>query len=305
MIEFITDQAKYRITNCQRLVQFEMLRLDKYPRGIKYKSTYKQTLHCCFSISVDPLLLGLPEVPVAAVAAVPLPLPGPNLVPVVVVSPGARLHVRHVDALGPGRGAGGAPDLGRGPVLQLQRVHVQGRLFFLWVLFLEVLVLAERLEELIEQVHLHVLGHLPQEEPVAVGPAPAHLGHVLPSVEGSPENEGSDLRKTDTDEAIDDGEGGGDRQDDQPDPDNKVDLLIDDVQGQEAESIVILDAAAHAVLVELALGHLGEHLVHRVPGNLILLVVFEDAAAVVEELAVKEYVRQVDLEEDDEEVFPK
>merc|ERR1719154_468325 len=46
MIEFITDQAKYRITICQRLVQFEMLRLDKYPRGIKYKSTYTQILLC-------------------------------------------------------------------------------------------------------------------------------------------------------------------------------------------------------------------------------------------------------------------
>merc|ERR1719154_274830 len=46
MIEFITDQDKYRIKNCQRLVQFEMLRLDKYPRGIKYKSTYTQTLLC-------------------------------------------------------------------------------------------------------------------------------------------------------------------------------------------------------------------------------------------------------------------
>ena len=33
---------------------------------------------------------------------------------------------------------------------------------------LEVLVLAERLQELIVQVSLHILGHLPQQEPVPV-----------------------------------------------------------------------------------------------------------------------------------------
>jgi hypothetical protein len=50
-------------------------------------------------------------------------------------------------------------------------------------------------------------------------------------------------------------------------PDEDVDLLVDDVQGQDTEAVLLLDRAGRAVLEEGTLGHLGEHLGHRVrPG---------------------------------------
>ena len=56
------------------------------------------------------------------------------------------------------------------------------------------------------------------------------------------------------------------------------------------------------MLVELALGHLGEDLVHGVPCHVVLVVVVQQPGAVVQELPVKEVVGQVDLTNHIEEV---
>ena len=50
----------------------------------------------------------------------------------------------------------------------------------------------------------------------------------------------------------------------EPEPEEDIDLLVDDVKGEDAEAVVLGDGARGPVLVEGALGHLGEHHVHRV-----------------------------------------
>ena len=53
---------------------------------------------------------------------------------------------------------------------------------------------------------------------------------------------------------ISEGEEG---EDDEPEPEEDVDLLVDDVEGEHAQAVVPGDGAARSVLVEGALGHLG------------------------------------------------
>ena len=52
-------------------------------------------------------------------------------------------------------------------------------------------------------------------------------------------------------------DGGDDGEEDEPEPDEDVDLLVDDVERQDAETVDGLDCARGAVLVERALRHLG------------------------------------------------
>jgi hypothetical protein len=56
-------------------------------------------------------------------------------------------------------------------------------------------------------------------------------------------------------------EGGHDGQDDEPEPEHDVDLLVDDVEGQHAHGVVPLDRAGGTVLVEGALGDSGTKVV--------------------------------------------
>ena len=91
-------------------------------------------------------------------------------------------------------------------------------------------------------------------------------------------------------------DGGPDGEPDEPEPEEDVDLLVDDVHGQEAEAVLALDGAGGTVLVEGALGQLGEDAVHGVvpllEGHLRLA---EHLRAVLGELPAEEQVHQVDL----------
>ena len=49
-------------------------------------------------------------------------------------------------------------------------------------------------------------------------------------------------------------EGGHDGQDDEPEPEHDVDLLVDDVEGEDAHGVVSLNCAGGTILVEGALG---------------------------------------------------
>ena len=49
-------------------------------------------------------------------------------------------------------------------------------------------------------------------------------------------------------------EGGHDSQDDEPKPEHDVDLLVDDVEGEDAHGVVPLNCAGGTILVEGALG---------------------------------------------------
>ena len=49
---------------------------------------------------------------------------------------------------------------------------------------------------------------------------------------------------------------GDERDDDEPEPEEDVDLLVDDVQRQHAQRVELLDRTGGTELVELTLGHL-------------------------------------------------
>ena len=61
-------------------------------------------------------------------------------------------------------------------------------------------------------------------------------------------------------------DGGPDGDDDVPQPEEDVDLLVDDVHGQDAEAVVALHGARGTVLVECALGDLKDEQCGRVIG---------------------------------------
>ena len=97
---------------------------------------------------------------------------------------------------------------------------------------------------------------------------------------------------------------GGDRaEEDEPEVEEDVDLLVDDVNREDAERVVGLDGAGGPVLVEPALGHLGEHPVHGVlAGVQVHLALGEHVAAELGELVAEEEVGQVDLADHVDEV---
>ena len=69
---------------------------------------------------------------------------------------------------------------------------------------------------------------------------------------------------------VDGVEGGDEGEDDEPEPERDVDLLVDDVQSEDTQSVQLLDGSRGSVLVESALGHPGENLHHGVGPVLVL-----------------------------------
>lgn len=89
---------------------------------------------------------------------------------------------------------------------------------------------------------------------------------------------------------------GDNQQQEEPEPEERVDLLVDYVQGHHAEGVVVLNGPGGAVLVEQALGHFREDHVQGV--HLALEVVAQEIEAEGEELSAEEAMRRVDLEEE-------
>lgn len=86
---------------------------------------------------------------------------------------------------------------------------------------------------------------------------------------------------------------GYDRQDDKPEPQEDVDLLIEDIERQHAERVQLLYRAGGTELVEGALGHARKYLDHRVATLLLIHVAeLEDLRAVREESAAQEGVHE-------------
>ncbi len=90
-----------------------------------------------------------------------------------------------------------------------------------------------------------------------------------------------------------------DADDDKPEPEEDIDLLVNDVEGEDAEAIKLLNSPRRTELVEGALGDLGEDGSHWVPP------VFwgefghgKDLGPVLCELAAQEEVHEVDLAHD-------
>lgn len=85
-------------------------------------------------------------------------------------------------------------------------------------------------------------------------------------------------------------------EEEEPEPEENIDLLVHDVQRQYTDGVVPLDLPADAVLVESALGHSWEDVNHRV--HSVLLIGFEEPEHVDaegQEGAVEETVHQKHL----------
>ena len=105
--------------------------------------------------------------------------------------------------------------------------------------------------------------------------------------------------REDGEEPVDQPDTGDRGQEDEPEVEEDVDLLIDDVQRENTQSVVGLDGAGWSVLTKSTLRDLREDSVHRVhPGVEVLLGHGEHLPAKLGELEAQEDVRQVDLEED-------
>lgn len=93
----------------------------------------------------------------------------------------------------------------------------------------------------------------------------------------------------------------GDEQDGQyeePEPDEYVRLLVDNVQRQKAKGVVLLYRAGGTVLVEDTLGDAREHVDHRVDSLLLRRVRdLQHSQTVAEEFTVEESIHQVQLTE--------
>ena len=66
-----------------------------------------------------------------------------------------------------------------------------------------------------------------------------------------------DVGDQDDQEAVDEGGARDQSNGDKPEPQEDIDLLVDDVESEDAETVLVLDGARGTILVEGALGHLG------------------------------------------------
>ena len=90
---------------------------------------------------------------------------------------------------------------------------------------------------------------------------------------------------------------------DEPEPEEDVDLLVDDVDGKNTLGIMSLNITTGTVLVEGALGHPGEHPGHRVgPALLLHLNKGGRVDPVLGELVAEEAVGEEDLTDDVDQV---
>lgn len=100
----------------------------------------------------------------------------------------------------------------------------------------------------------------------------------------------------DDDEAVDEPEGGDGGEADQPEPDEDVNLLVDDVDGEHTHGVVCLDRPGRAELPEGALGDPGKDACHGVDSVLgIHIGEVDDLGAVRQEGAAQEEVGEVDI----------
>jgi len=160
-------------------------------------------------------------------------------------------------------------------------------------------------DDFVEDGGVDVLGQLHEDEPVAVVALPEHGGDVVAvhGLDAVAEEQVADVLARHGQHPDHEVDGGPNGESDEPEPEEDVDLLVDDVHGQYAEAVLALDGAGGTVLVEGALGHLGEDAVHgivpRLDGRLGHA---QHVRAVLGELAAEEQVHQVDLEEDVDEI---
>ena len=118
-------------------------------------------------------------------------------------------------------------------------------------------------QKMIEELPVGKVEALDDEVQVDLEVVPVGALAELPPQDGLPDAPGEH-----DDHGPDDVDGGEDGEQHEPDPQEDVDLLVDDVDGEDALRVVALDRAGGTVLAESALGDAREHPRHGVdPGS--------------------------------------
>ena len=109
-----------------------------------------------------------------------------------------------------------------------------------------------------EDEWVDVLAQLVQQEPVAKLATPAHGLDLLPGAGPGPgpQEHLPQARGFHGPQAVDDLDAGDDGEDDEPEPQEDVDLLVHDVDGEDAEAVELLHRAGGAVLPQRAFSDL-------------------------------------------------
>ena len=127
------------------------------------------------------------------------------------------------------------------PVIYLARVSIPDKI----ILGFSLELLSELLDEDVVSSAVHVFGDEEEHEPVPdVRPVHQVVGLVLVGAAGLPRDEAPpQARHGDQGHDVDCVARGQDGQDDEPEPERDVDLLVDDVQAENTEGVELHDGA--------------------------------------------------------------
>jgi len=156
-----------------------------------------------------------------------------------------------------------------------------------------------------EDLWMHLLAELHHYEPVPK-PEVLHNCHDIVAAAWfwtSAENQISRVLWNDGYDSEAEEDAGPADEDEIPEPEEHVDLFINNVEGENAQTVVIDNRSWRTILVERTFGHLGEDLGHRVDPLLRVHVGdVEDVWPVAGEVAIEEDVHEVHLTHDIHEV---
>ena len=158
--------------------------------------------------------------------------------------------------------------------------------------------LTQLVHDLFEDDRVHVLAQHVEEEPVAhLGLANDRVDHLpVDEPEADVQQVGSHPRAQDDDQPVEEDQCGQEAQDQEPEPQKDVDLFVDNVERQDAKSVVLLHLTRRSELAESALGHSREDVDHRVyPFLLVPLGVRDHVEAERQERPIEERVHQKHL----------
>lgn len=130
------------------------------------------------------------------------------------------------------------------------------------------------MHDLFEDHVVHILSQHVEQKPIS------HLTLLddgvddifLDESEPNEEQIGPHLGTDDDDHSVDDHEGRQTPQNQEPEPQEDVDLLVDNIERQDAEGVMLFHFARGTELVKRAFGHTGKHVDHGIQS--ILLIAF-------------------------------
>lgn len=154
------------------------------------------------------------------------------------------------------------------------------------------------LHHVTEDHRVHVFTQHVKQEPIPHFAASHYQIYRLLFDESVPHPEQVDAhaRRENYNHPVHDGHEGKQGEDYEPEPEEDVDLLVDDVEREDAHGVVFLQLAGDAVFEEGALGHPGEDLDHGIDAVLLVAVdELDDLDPEHEERAVEETVHEEHL----------